>query len=137
MNQTFVRRAAMGSGLWRLFRYQSQPCRWLPLTIAPDNERTPGHDLDAARWLGNVRIGGRGHHALFVPPGCHALYRFVAPPHSRVVVWCGVVSDGLVDPHGIEFVAAVRREQASQDLAVKLRVTPDPSSADHRWRKRP
>ncbi len=133
MNQTFVRRAGMVSGMWRLLRYQSQLCRWLPLTIAPDNERTTGNE--AARWLGNIRLGGRSHHALFVPPGCHASYRFVAPAHSRLVVWCGVVPDGLADADGIEFVATVRREEAAEDLTARLRMTPDGAPGDRRWRK--
>jgi glycosyltransferase involved in cell wall biosynthesis len=134
MNQTFVRRAGMALGIWNLWRYQWQPCRWLPLTIAPGHEHTSGNEREAARWLGTIRIGGSARHALFVPPGCHAAYRLVAPPHSRVVAWCGVGSDGLPDANGIEFVATVRREQAPRDLTARLRV-PAGRTGDRRWRK--
>src|SRR5215216_2705671 len=69
MNQTFFRRVGMALGMWRFLRYQSQLCRWFPLTIAPDNERAGGNELEVARWLGKIQIAGRAHHALFVPPG--------------------------------------------------------------------
>ena len=134
MNQTFIRRAGMAVGMWRLLRYPSQLCRWLPLSIAAANEHTSANDVEAARWLGSIRIGGRAHHALFVPPGCHATYRFVAPPRSRLVAWCGL-ADGLPNASGIEFVATVRSDRTSLERTARLRVTPDRAAGDRRWRK--
>jgi GT2 family glycosyltransferase len=135
MNQTFIRRARMGLGVWRLLRYQSQLCRWLPLTIAPANEHTPANEGEATRWLGNTRLGGQSHHALFVPPGRRATYRLVAPPRSRFVAWCGLASGGSADTGGIEFVATAHRDGVSPDLAARLRMTPGLAPDDRRWRR--
>jgi glycosyltransferase involved in cell wall biosynthesis len=128
MNQILVRRMSMALGLWRLLRYQSHICRWLPLTIAPPK-------VDAARWLGNIRLGGRAHHALFVAPEHHATYRFVAPPRCRVVAWCGLASAGLADTHMIEFVATVQSNRSSRELTKRLRMNVGRTSRARRWRK--
>jgi O-antigen biosynthesis protein len=134
MNQTLLRRVGMVCGAWRLWRYQSQPCQSLPLTVG-FNGPTSANDVETARWVGSIRIGGRAHQALFVPPGCHAVYRFVAPPHSRVVAWCAVSPDGLPDAKGIEFVATVHGEQTSQNPTARLRVPAGSASGDRAWRK--
>jgi GT2 family glycosyltransferase len=135
MNQTFVRRAGMAIGMWRLWRYPSQLCRWLPLTVAQGDERAPSVEGQTARWIGNTRIGGRSHHALFIPPGSHAAYRFVAPPRSRVVAWCALAPATLPeDAQGIEFVATVRRPHES-DLSARVRVHPGGAGRERRWRK--
>ncbi len=134
MNQTLVRRAGMALGLWRLWRYQWQSCESLPLTVAA-SEPARANAADTARWVGRIRIGDRAHHALFVPPGCYAAYRFVAPPHSRVVAWCGASSAGLPAANGIEFVATVHGEQASQDLTATWRLPAGSISGDRGWRK--
>src|SRR5436190_16690244 len=135
MNQSFVRRAGMALGLWRLLRYQSRLCRWLPITVAHAREQIPANEVGAARWLGNIRIGRCSHHALFIPPGFHTTYRFVAPPHSRLVAWCGIASDGLPDGHGVEFVATARNEGSPRELTARLRLTPGRAPGDRRWRK--
>src|SRR4051812_41244714 len=110
MNQTFVRRAGMAAGMWRLLRYQSQLCRSLPVAVVHRNGHAPANEAEPVCWLGNIRIGKRAHHSLLVPPAFEATYRFVAPPRSRLVAWCGIVSDGLPDGNGVEFIATVRKE---------------------------
>jgi glycosyltransferase involved in cell wall biosynthesis len=134
MNQTFVRRAEMALGMWNLWRYQWQSCRSLPLTVASAHEGTPANEIEAARWLGTIRIGGNSHHALFVPPGCHATFRLVAPPRSRVVAWCALPSDGSPDADAVDFVATVRRERTSRPLIASVRLAPG-RPGDRRWRK--
>jgi O-antigen biosynthesis protein len=135
MNETFVRRARMAVRVWRLLRYQSQPCRWLPLTIAPRGEHTRPNEGETVRWLGNTRIGARSHHALLVPPGCHATYRVVAPPRSRLVAWCGLAAAEPGTATAIEFVATVHRDRVSPDLTARLRMPTDGGPRDRRWRK--
>jgi O-antigen biosynthesis protein len=135
MIQTLLRRVGMVLKMRRLLRYQSQLCRWFPLTTAAGNEHTPDSGFAAARWLGNIRIGRRSHHALFVPPGCHAVYRLAAPPGSRLVAWFGLSPDALPDPNGVEFVATVRTGGASPELTAKLHVTPSANPTDCRWHK--
>ena len=63
MNQTFVRRVGMALGMWRLMRYQSQLCRWMPITVVDDEGHAQANEVEAARWLGSIRIGRRTHHA--------------------------------------------------------------------------
>ncbi len=135
MNHTLVRRTGMALGMWRLLRYQLQLCRWLPVTAVRANDHAPANEADAVRWLGNVRIGKHAHHALFVPPGFQAAYRFEAPPRSSLVAWCGVVSDELPQKNGVEFVARVRRDHSPQELTARLRLSPGSASGDSRWRK--
>jgi hypothetical protein len=135
MNETLLRRVGMALGMWRFLRYQSQLCRWFPLTIARGDERTTSSERESARWLGKIRLAGGTHHALFVPPGSYAIYRFTAPPRSRFVAWCGVSSTDLPDTTAIEFVATVRSNRASRELTAKLRVTVDLPRRHSRWRK--
>src|SRR4051794_25054125 len=115
MNRAFVHRASMALGIWRLLRYRSRLCRWFPFTVAPGHDHTPASKGESARWMGKIRIGRRGHHALFVPLGHQAVYRFLAPPRSRLVAWCGVSSDESRYANGIEFVATVRSDRASPE----------------------
>jgi GT2 family glycosyltransferase len=135
MNETLFRRVGMALKMRRLLRYQSQLCRWFPLTIAADNDHTPGRDFEVARWIGNTRIGRRSHHALFVPAGRHAVYRLAAPPHSRLVAWFGLSPDAPPDPNGIEFVATVRAGGASPELTARLHLTPPATARNCRWHK--
>jgi GT2 family glycosyltransferase len=134
MNQNFVQRAGMALDMWRLLRYQTRLCRWFPLTIAPGGEDTTSQ-INSARWLGSIRIGRRGHHALFVPPGHRAVYRLVAPPGSRLVAWCGVSCEDWRNQTGIAFVATVRGDRASPEMTARLEVTAGRTARDCRWRK--
>src|SRR5262245_17140235 len=97
MNQTHLRRLRMAVDIGRLVRYQSRLCRRMPVTVVDPTDKVPGNKVEAARWLGSIRIGKRNHHALFVPPHLHATYRFVAAPRSRVVAWCGLLSGAVPD----------------------------------------
>jgi O-antigen biosynthesis protein len=96
------------------------------------------HDLDGdvsaevPRWLGNTPIGGRSHHALFCPPGSEAAYRVLAPPHSSVEAWCGIVGED--EPASAEFVLSVRQAGASEDISRRLRIGPG-EAGGRRWRK--
>jgi len=135
MNQTFVRRARMAVSVWRLSRYQSQPCLSLPLTIAGCDDQRRANDGETARWLGNTPLGGRSRHALFIPPGCHATYRFVAPPGSRFVAWCGVATAESAKASAIEFVATVHGDRVSPHLSATVRLAPDQAPQDRCWRK--
>lgn len=137
MNQTFVRRLRMALGMGRLFRYQSHLCRWLPITVVDSTGHAPvnEHEVEAARWLGNIRIGRRTRHALFVPPPFRAVYRFVAPPRSRLVAWCGLVSDGLPDGESVEFVATIREARSARELTASLPLTEGGAPGARSWRK--
>ena len=132
MKATFVRRAGMAAGMWRLFRYQSQLCRWLPLNVIDVGADASTKTVEA-RWLGKIRVGTHAHHALFVPPGLEATYGFMAPPRSRLVAWCALADDG--SDGSVEFVATVRNDQRGQERTAKLRLTPSRQAANHRWYK--
>lgn len=135
MNQTFVRRLGMAFGMWRLIRSQSQLCRWMPTTVVDDKGQEQANEVEAPRWLGSIRIGRRVHHALFVPPALEAAYRFVAPPRSRLVAWCGLVSDGLPDGESVEFVATIRNHRTRRELTASVRVTQGLAPEERRWHK--
>jgi glycosyltransferase involved in cell wall biosynthesis len=135
MNQTFVRRARMAVSVLRLLRYQSQPCLCLPITVAPCADHSRANDSETARWLGNTPLGGRSRHALFIPPGYHVTYRFVAPPGSRFVAWCGVATAESAQASAIEFVATVHGDRPSPHLSATVRITPDQAPQDRSWRK--
>ena len=128
MNQTFVRRVGMALGMWRLIRYQSQLCRWMSIAVVDGKGDEQANEVEAARWLGSIRIGRRTHHALFVPPAFQAAYRFVAPPRSRLVAWCGLVSDGLPDGESVEFVATIRNHRTGRELTASVRLTARPGA---------
>src|SRR5262245_36556899 len=133
MKQTSLRRAGMALDIWRLFHYQSQLCRWLPLDVVDVGTRASVNKVDAG-WLGKIQVGGSAHHALRVPPGQQASYRLVAPPYSRLVAWCGLASDESADRNDVEFVATVRDDQQVERTA-RLRLRPNREAADRRWRK--
>jgi GT2 family glycosyltransferase len=134
MNQMFLRRAGMAVDMWRLFRYQSQLCRWLPIDVADVGTDVSTNAVDAG-WRGRIRFGRCAHHALLVPPGLQARYRFVAPPYSRFVAWCGLASDESGYRNDVEFVATVRTEQPVRERIARLRLRPNREPADCHWRK--
>jgi glycosyltransferase involved in cell wall biosynthesis len=135
MNQTFVRRVRMALGVWRLVRYQSQLCRWMPIAVADDTGQVPANEVEAARWVGSIRLGRQTHHALFVPPASHAAYRHVAPPRSRLVAWCGLMPDGLPEGASVEFVATIHDYGASPERTARLRLTQGRAPEDRRWHR--
>ena len=135
MNQTFVRRVGMALGMWRLIRYQSQLCRWMSIAAVDGKGDEQANEVEAPRWLGSIRIGRRTHHALFVPPAFQAAYRFVAPPGSRLVAWCGLVSDGLPDGESVEFVATIRNHRTGRELTASVRLTQGRAPEERRWHK--
>ena len=133
VKQTLLRRAGLALDMWHLFRRQSQLCRWLQLTVSDAGAEAPANKVEA-RWLGKIRIGTCAHHALLVPFGSQAAYRFVAPPRSRLVAWCALAGGG--SQHGnVEFVATVRNRQQGQERAARLRLSPSQEGADRRWHK--
>jgi len=126
----------MALDLWRLLRYQSQLCRWLPINVIDVGADASASNVEAG-WLGKIRVGRCAHHALLVPPGLQARYRFVAPPYSRLVAWCGLLSDESQETNDVdvEFVATVRTDQHVQERTAQLRLQPNREAADRRWRK--
>jgi len=132
MNQTHLRRLHMALGMWRLVRYQSQLCRWMSIAVVDPTHPVHGSEVEAARWLGTIRIGKQAHHALFVPPQFEALYKFVAPPRSRLVAWCGLMPAALEDGGPVEFVATVRGRRKSRELTASVQLT---GGEDQRWHK--
>jgi glycosyltransferase involved in cell wall biosynthesis len=130
MNPIHLRRLQMAFGLFRLVRHQSHLCRWMPISVL-DAGQGEG-DEAGARWLGSIRLGRRTHHALFVPPQFQAAYRFIAPPRSRVVAWCGLMPDGLPDGGRVEFVATIRHPRTSRELTATLQLSP---GEDQRWHR--
>ncbi len=133
MNQTLVRRLGMARGAWHLLRYQSQLCRWSSI---PVDERNPVGADQVPRWLGNIRIGGRSHHALFCPPAGRVAYRFWAPTGARIVAWCGLLPDTPTrDKGAAEFVVTVRTVGSSSETIGRLRLDPNGSARHRGWRK--
>jgi GT2 family glycosyltransferase len=131
MNQTLIRRLGMTRGLWHLLRYQSRLFRWSSV----DARSAVGRAADA-RWLGNTQIGRRSHHALFTPPGSAVAFRFWAPRGARIVTWCGVIPGTLPAHSSAAFTVTVRTEGAAADTeTARLRLEPDRSSSDRRWRR--
>jgi GT2 family glycosyltransferase len=133
MNQTLVRRVGMALGIWTLLRRKTRLCRWS--SIGENDGGAQGADVSTApRWLGQVRIGRHTHHALFCPPSRSIVYRFLAPPRSRIVAWCGVHP---VDRHsaGAEFSISVRIDGSTRQAMECLRLDPERTAADRTWRK--
>ena len=107
----------------------------MPITVVDDKGHEQANEVEAPRWLGSIRIGRRAHHALFVPPALEAAYRFVAPPRSRLVAWCGLVSDGLPDGESVEFVATIRNHRTGRELTASVRLTQGLAPEKRRWHK--
>ena len=127
------RRLRFAFGLLRGIRFQSRLCRSSP---REGTERDHGTGTEAARWLGNIGISGRSHHALFCPPGREVRYRLLAPPRSRLVAWCGLLSDATHPTKGgAEFVITAHVQGTSIELIERLRLDPQHSRRDTRWRK--
>jgi O-antigen biosynthesis protein len=128
-------------GVWGLLRYESRLFRWSPTTHA-DDETSPEVRLKPdttrkpdATWLGNTTVRGRSFHALFCPEGSDAAYRFVAPPHSRIVAWCGLLPNAQARGAAATFNIAVTRDAAPGATTSTVRLTATRFQGDHGWRK--
>jgi GT2 family glycosyltransferase len=123
----------MALGIWGLLRYQSRLFRSSSGAFDQPNQ-VAGNA--GARWMGNTSIRGRSRHALSCPPGSRVVYRFVAPPFSRVVAWCAFQENARTgNGAGAEFVIAVRNEASGQEQARRLLLKPDGLRRDRSWRK--
>ena len=124
------RRVRLALGFWNLLRYQTRLCRWFP-TIS---RRDPLGVIDTVRWLGNVRIGGRSHHALLSPPPSEVTYRLLAAPRSKLEVWCGLLPGPRERTTGsVEFAATVLVDGMAHPITRSLRVDLDQSAHPDRW----
>jgi O-antigen biosynthesis protein len=132
MNQTLVRRVHMILGLWTLLRYQTRLFRWSAISEA-DGLGT-SVDFEAPRWLGRVRIGRRTHHALFCPPSRPMVYRFLAPPRTKIAAWCALHPLDRCS-RGAEFCISVRTDGSTHQLTERLRMDPERTRGDRLWRR--
>jgi hypothetical protein len=132
MNQTLVRRVGMALGMWTLLRYKTRLCRWS--SIGEDDGSATFNALEAPRWLGNIRFGRDSHHALFCPPSRPVVYRFLAPPRTRIEAWCAVHAlEGR--SRGAEFCISVRPDGSTHHLTERLCLDPEVRRRDRRWRQ--
>src|SRR5688572_6164207 len=114
MSHVMHRRVRLALGFWGLLRRESRLCRWFPAVNRLD-DRTGV--TGGARWLGNVRIGRRSHHALLITPPSEVTYRMLAGPHARLEAWCGLLPDaGKRNSGNVEFAVKMMVEEATQPI---------------------
>ena len=131
MNQTLIRRVGMAFGIWTLLRYKTRLCRWS--SIGEDDGSGTFDALEAPRWLGKVRIGRGTHHALLCPPSRPMVYRFLAPPRTKIVAWCALHPLER-SSRGAEFCISVRTDGSTRHLTERLRLDPE-RKRDRGWRQ--
>src|SRR3990170_7613213 len=133
MSQVTKRRIGLALGFWGLLRNRTRLCRWFP-SINPRHDRAG--ISDRVRWVGDVRIGTRSHHALLSPPPAGVTYSLLADPHSRMEAWCGVLRGaGVGKPGSVEFAIRVRVEGGARSITRSLRIPFDQSARGNRWRR--
>jgi glycosyltransferase involved in cell wall biosynthesis len=122
----------MAFGLWTLLRQDTRLCRWWSVCEGDESGRVDA--LKAPRWLGMVRLGRRSHHALLGPPSRPIVYRFLAPPGTKIVAWCALhpFQRGSA---GAEFCISVRTDGCTRDLTKRLRLDPERTPGDRGWRQ--
>jgi GT2 family glycosyltransferase len=118
--------------LWTRLRYRSTPLR---LAAEPQIREFPGGPVDeGVRWLGDVRIGGHTHHALFAHPDSRVVYRVPASKADRIVARCALVPD-VWDKNrgGVDFDLSVTNGDGGRTARASMRVNPS-TRGGRQWR---
>ena len=133
MNQVTKRRIGLALGLWSKLRRQSSLFRWFPVIHRQQDGFIAA--ADAIRWVGQIEIRGRSHHALSCAPGSRAAFPLIAPPGSRVVTWCAVLPERWSSSGAVECLVTARIDGVPQPMTARVRLEPSRVPRDRRWRQ--